>query len=95
MLVFGGVIESTMVKDNFFQLLYLYQYQHLRPIFFPVSPPGFLRISRQPKKKPKSTEEDKPNQLYNVMLGIQDPNDHSKIPQGKMALWMFDAKKHH
>ena len=30
-----------------------------------------------------------------LLLGIQDPNDQSKIPQGKMALWMFDAKKHH
>ena len=46
------------------------------------------------KKRLNSIEEDKPNKLM-LLLGIQDRNDHSKIPQGKMALWMFDAKRHH
>ena len=44
------------------------------------------------KKRLNSIEEDKPNKLM-LLLGIQDRNDHSKIPQGKMVLWMFDAKK--
>ena len=44
------------------------------------------------KKRLNSIEEDKPNKLM-LLLGIQDRNDHSKIPQGKMVLWMFDAQK--
>ena len=44
------------------------------------------------KKRLNSIEEDKPNKLM-LLLGIEDRNDHSKIPQGKMVLWMFDAKK--
>ena len=44
------------------------------------------------KKRLNSIEEEKPNKLMLLLLlGIQDRNDHCKIPQGKR---MFDAKKH-
>ena len=59
MFVFDGFRGCIYLKyygpgqlASFFHFYELYQYQYLRPsFFFPVSPPGFLRIFWQPKKK--------------------------------------------
>ena len=71
----------------------LYQYQYLRPsFFFQCHHQDSYDFFGNRKKRLNSIEEDKPNKLM-LLLGIQDRNDHSKIPQGKMVLWMFDAQK--
>ena len=86
----------VIILYHFCHFYELYQYQYLRPsFFFQCHHQDSYEFLGKRKKKTELNRGGQAKPTNVVMLGIQDRIDHSKISQGKMASWVFDAKKHH